>query len=56
MKIYADNKESYFEKEIIPIKITPTGEKAEKMIGEVILLQNITALQLMPMEIIQLIR
>lgn len=42
MKIYANNKESYFEKEIIPIKITPTGEKAEKMIGEVILLQNIT--------------
>lgn len=42
VKIYADNKESYFEKEIIPIKIIPTGEKGEKQIGTVILLQNIT--------------
>lgn len=42
IKIYADNKESYFEKEIIPIKILPTGEKEEKQIGNVILLQNIT--------------
>ena len=42
IKIYADNKESYFEKEIIPILITPTGEKEEKHIGNVILLQNIT--------------
>ncbi len=42
IKIYADNKESYFEKEIIPIKIIPTGEKEEKQIGNVILLQNIT--------------
>ena len=43
IKIYADNKESYFEKEIIPIKIVPTGEKEEKLIGNVILLQNITS-------------
>lgn len=43
VKIYADNKESYFEKEIIPIKIIPTGEKEEKLIGNVILLQNITS-------------
>ncbi len=42
VKIYADNKESYFEKEIIPIKIIPTGEKEEKLIGNVVLLQNIT--------------
>ncbi|MEO6837896.1 MAG: ATP-binding protein [Ginsengibacter sp.] len=42
LKIYADSKESYFEKEIIPIKIIPTGEKKEKEIGNVILLQNIT--------------
>jgi PAS domain S-box-containing protein len=42
VKIYADNKESYFEKEIIPIKITATGENEEKQIGNVILLQNIT--------------
>lgn len=42
IKIFANDKESYFEKEIIPIKITPTGEKTEKLIGNVILLQNIT--------------
>ncbi len=42
VKIYADHKESYFEKEIIPIKIIPTGEQVEKLIGTVILLQNIT--------------
>lgn len=42
IKIYADNKESYFEKQLIPIKIVPTGEKQEKLIGNVILLQNIT--------------
>lgn len=42
VKIYADNKESYFEKEIIPIKIIPTGEMEETLIGSVILLQNIT--------------
>ncbi|QNL52175.1 HAMP domain-containing protein [Olivibacter sp. SDN3] len=42
VKIYADNKESYFEEEIIPIKIIPTGEKREKHIGNVILLQNVT--------------
>lgn len=42
MKIFADNKESYFEQEIIPIKIIPTGEKEEKEIGNVILLKNIT--------------
>jgi PAS domain S-box-containing protein len=42
IKIYADHKESYFEKEIVPIKITPTGETEEKLIGNVILLQNVT--------------
>ncbi len=42
MKIYADNKESYFEKQVIAINITPTGEQEEKFIGNVILLQNIT--------------
>ncbi|MDQ2864093.1 MAG: ATP-binding protein [Bacteroidota bacterium] len=42
IKIYADNKESYFEKDIIPIKIIPTGEKEEKQIGNVIVLQNVT--------------
>ena len=42
VKIYADQKESYFEKEIIPIQIVPTGETEEKLIGNVILLQNVT--------------
>ncbi len=42
MKIYADNKESYFEKEIIDINITPTGESDSQFIGQVILLKNIT--------------
>jgi two-component system, NtrC family, sensor histidine kinase KinB len=42
IKIYADNKESYFEKQVIAINITPTGEQDEKFIGNVILLQNIT--------------
>ncbi len=43
LKIYADNKESYFEKEIIPISITPTGEKEAKQIGDFIVLRNITS-------------
>ncbi len=42
MKIYADDKESYFEQEIVPIKIIPTGEEVEKLIGTVILLRNVT--------------
>jgi NtrC-family two-component system sensor histidine kinase KinB len=42
VKIYANNKESYFEKEIIAISITPTGEREKKNIGHVILLKNIT--------------
>lgn len=42
VKIYADDKESYFEKDIIPINIIPTGETEEKRMGNVILLQNIT--------------
>lgn len=42
MKIYADQKESYFEKEIIDINITPTGESDLQFIGQVIMLKNIT--------------
>lgn len=42
LKIYADNKESFFEKEIIDINVVPTGEQATKFIGKVILLRNIT--------------
>lgn len=42
LKIYADNKESYFEKEFVTITITPTGEKQQQVIGHVIVLKNIT--------------
>ena len=42
LKIYANNKESYFEKEIIDINITPTGESDMQFIGQVIMLKNIT--------------
>jgi len=42
LKIFADDKESYFEKEIIPINIMPTGEEKTQFIGQVILLRNIT--------------
>ncbi|MBX7109897.1 MAG: cell wall metabolism sensor histidine kinase WalK [Chitinophagales bacterium] len=42
LKIFADNKESFFEKEIIPISIVPTAEEQSKHIGDVIILQNIT--------------
>ena len=42
VKIFANNKESYFEKETINISITPTGEQIKKMIGSVIILRNIT--------------
>ncbi len=42
LKIYADEKESYFEKEMVDISIIPTGEKERVCIGKVILLKNIT--------------
>ncbi|UMQ42411.1 ATP-binding protein [Chryseobacterium sp. Y16C] len=42
MKIYADGKESYFEKNIIDINIVPTGEEDSQFIGQVIMLHNIT--------------
>lgn len=42
IKIYADDKESYFEKEIVEINVTPTGEKETQFIGQVIILKNIT--------------
>ncbi|MDR6404037.1 MULTISPECIES: ATP-binding protein [Chryseobacterium] len=42
IKIYADGKESYFEKEIIDINIFPTGEEQSQFIGKVIMLRNIT--------------
>lgn len=42
MKIYANGKESYFEKEVQHISIIPTGEKKAKIVGHVILLRNVT--------------
>ena len=42
MKIFADDKESYFQKEIIPIEVVPTGERDAQFIGNVIMLRNIT--------------
>lgn len=42
MKIFADGKESYFEKETINITIKPTGEDQTIDIGNVIILRNIT--------------
>ncbi|AIN74535.1 PAS domain-containing protein [Flavobacterium psychrophilum] len=42
MKIFADGKESYFEKEIVNIIIKPTGEENTIYIGDVIILRNIT--------------
>ena len=43
LKIFSDNKESYFEKESIPIDIVPTGEEKAQWVGEVIVLKNITS-------------
>ncbi|RMZ58858.1 HAMP domain-containing protein [Chryseobacterium nematophagum] len=42
IKIIKENKENYFEQDIVPISITKTGEKEIKHIGKVILLRNIT--------------
>ncbi len=42
IKIFADGKESYFEKERLNITITPTGEDKTIAIGDVIILRNIT--------------
>jgi PAS domain S-box-containing protein len=42
MKIFADGKESYFEKQSVNITIQPTGEERSIDIGDVIILRNIT--------------
>jgi NtrC-family two-component system sensor histidine kinase KinB len=42
IKIYADNKEGYFERETLHISITPTGEQVKLLIGHVIILRNVT--------------
>lgn len=43
LKIFAHGKESYFEKEIIHIRIVPTGEHTKLDIGDVIILRNVTS-------------
>ena len=42
MTIFANGKESYFEKEIVEITIIPTGESETIAIGNVIILRNVT--------------
>lgn len=42
LKIFADNKESYFEKEIVHVTVASTEGKGETFIGDVLILQNIT--------------
>lgn len=42
VKIFADHKESYFEKQIIPISIAWTGEEQTRSVGHVIILRNVT--------------
>jgi signal transduction histidine kinase len=42
LKIYADNKESYFDKETVSISSMPTGENKSLPIGRFIILKNIT--------------
>lgn len=42
LKIYANGKESYFEKEYVDISIVPTGERSARSIGHVIILRNVT--------------
>jgi NtrC-family two-component system sensor histidine kinase KinB len=43
IKIFAENKESYFEKETIDIAIVPTGEHELRSYGHVIFLRNVTS-------------
>lgn len=43
IKIFAENKECYFEKETLHISITPTGEKSQRLVGHVIFLRNVTS-------------
>lgn len=56
LKIYSDGRESYFEKEIIPVDLAPTGEKEARHIGDVILLKNITELKTLDLAKINLLR
>ena len=42
LKIYADNKESYFQMDNIPLYINPVGESRQQFVGNLIVLNNIT--------------
>ncbi|MBQ4278629.1 MAG: HAMP domain-containing protein [Rikenellaceae bacterium] len=42
LKIYADNKESYFQMENTPLYITPVGEREQHFVGNLVVLSNIT--------------
>ena len=42
LKIYADNKESYFQMDNIPLYINPVGETRQQFVGNLIILNNVT--------------
>lgn len=42
LKIYADNKESYFQMENTPLYITPIGDREQQFVGNLIILNNVT--------------
>lgn len=42
IKIFQDGRESYFEKEVVELRITPTGEQRTLHKGYVIMLKNVT--------------
>jgi len=42
VKIYADKKESFFEKDIVPIRISDIGNKIEQSAGYVCIFKNVT--------------
>lgn len=42
LKIIHNEKENYFNKEVLHIEITPTGETHKELVGHVIILRNIT--------------
>ena len=42
IKIYQDGRESYFEKEVVNLRVTPTGERHALHRGYVIVLKNVT--------------
>ncbi|OOG77631.1 ATP-binding protein [Algoriphagus sp. A40] len=42
IKIFADNKEGYFEKETLHISLPPTGEQTQRLVGHMIILRNVT--------------